>query len=349
MDFFMNGSAVGQVAQTLLSNDFDTDVLRPYIGDDGQTYITRNEGGEPKAVRVANATATLRKDDWKILDEAIVRVAQPRLKFVGDLRSRGLTYSIPNGMGKTVLETETMSDIDDAIISMDGLRQSQGDRPVFELTNLPLPIIHKDFHYSSRQIAASRNGGSPLDTTTAELAARKVAEQVEKLALGRSSTYAYGGGTIYGLSNYTNNLTKTLTTPVAASDVGTTLLAEVLAMREQARAVYHYGPWMIYHAPNWDQYLDDDFKANSDITVRERLGKIPDILGVQTVDYLQNYDLALVQMTSDVVREVIGMEMTTVQWESSGGLQQNFKVMTIMVPQFRADQNSNTGIVYGSI
>jgi len=42
------------------------------------------------------------------------------------------------------------------------------------------------------------------------------------------------------------------------------------------------------------------------------------------------------------------MDMTTVQWDTQGGLQQNFKVMSIMVPQTRADQNGNTGIVHGS-
>ncbi len=53
-------------------------------------------------------------------------------------------------------------------------------------------------------------------------------------------------------------------------------------------------------------------------------------------------------MTTDVVREVIGMDVTTVQWETKGGMQLNFKVMAILVPQIRADQNSNTGIVHGT-
>ena len=346
MDYILNGSAVGDVADKLLLNDFDPGVLRPFIGNDGRSYVTR----AGKAVLLTNATATLRKDDWKTLDTAVVKAAQQRLKFVADLRGAGLQYSIPNGMGKTVLETETQSDINDATISMDGLRRSQADRPLFELTNLPLPIIHKDYHFSARQIAASRNGGSPLDTTMAEAAGRKVAEYAEQLALGTLSTYVYGGGTIYGAANYTGRMTKTLTTPVAAgATMGAQALADVLAMRAQSVAAYHYGPWMLYTSPNWDIYLDDDFKAASDRSVRERIKMVEGITDIRTLDYLSNFDMLLVQMTSDVIRMVVGMELTTVQWESDGGLLKNFKVMAIMVPQLRQDQNSRTGIVHGSV
>jgi uncharacterized linocin/CFP29 family protein len=253
-------------------------------------------------------------------------------------------------MGKTVLETETQSDISDAEISMDGLRKSQGDRPEFELTNLPLPIIHKDFHFSARQVMASRNGGSPLDTTTAELAGRKVAETAEKLLIGSLDSYTYGGGTIYGLTNYTNSLTKTITSPATSGWTGATLVEEILEMRLQSQNAYHYGPWMVYTAPNWDVYLDDDYSsAKGDNTLRERLQKIQGIQDVRTLDYMSNYDIVMVQMTSDVIREVIGMDITTVQWETQGGMQLNFKVMGIMVPQIRADQNGNTGIVYASV
>jgi len=342
-DFILNGQASGDVAERLMAADFDPNVCRPYIGDDGRTYITRNGVAQP----VQNATATLRKDDWKILDDAIIKAAKERLKFVADLRSRGLQFTIPNGMGKTVLETETVGDITDADISMDGLRTTEGDRPEFELTNLPLPITHKDFHFSARQIATSRSGGSPIDTTMAELAARKVAEEVEKLALGIRSTYTYGGGTISGLRNYTSALSRTITTPDGTNQ--TTTLAEVIAMRQQSIAAFHYGPWMIYNSPNWDQWLDNDYTTNYPVTLRERLLKINGIEGITTADYLTNYDFILVQMTSNVVRMVIGMELTTLQWETNGGLKKVFKVMCIMVPQLRCDQNSRTGIVYGSV
>ena len=346
-DFIFNGVAHGDVATRLLESDFDMRSLRPYrVG--GRAYIDRIHNGVVSAVPAMNVATTLRKDDWKILDDAIVKVARPRLKAVGDLRSAGLTFTIPNGMSKTVLETETQSDMNDASISMDGTRDNANDRPEFELTNLPLPIIHKDFHYSARQIAASRNGGSPLDTTSAETAGRKVAEQAEKLLLGVASSYAYGGGTIYGYTNYPGRISYSLTAPTTSGWTGSTLLDDVLAMKQASMNEYHYGPWFLYFSPNWDRYLDNDFKTNSDKSLRNRIAEVSGVDSIQTLDYLTGYQILLVQKTSDVVREVIGAEITTVQWSTIGGLRQHFKVMAILVPQLRDDFNGNTGIVHGS-
>jgi len=357
MDFIMNGQGHGSVAATLMEAGMDANVLRPYIGDDNRHYITVNGDNGPEAVPLTNATASLRKDDWKLLDSAIVKAAKPRLKAVADLRGMGLTFNIPNGMAKTVLETETQSDISEADISMDGLRESTADRPVFELTNLPLPIIHKDFNFSARQVMVSRNGGSPLDTTTAELAARRVAETAEKLLCGTYGTYAFGGGTIYGYTNYPKRLTKTMTSPAAGGYTPADTVTDVLAMIEQAKAAYHYGPYMLYTSIKWDKTLDEDYSsAKGDNTLRDRLKAITDIQDVRTLDYLDttpgsatDYVMLLVQMTSDVIREVMGMDITTVQWETRGGMQLNFKVMAIMVPQLRADINDNTGIVHGTV
>jgi hypothetical protein len=120
-------------------------------------------------------------------------------------------------------------------------------------------------------------------------------------------------------------------------------------MKESSQNAKHYGPWMLYNAPSWDKYLDGDFKTNGDKTVRQRLKELENITDIRTLDFLTSYDMVLVQMTSDVVRLVIGLDINTVQWETQGGMQQNFKVMAIMVPQLRADFSSNTGIVYGSV
>lgn len=346
MDFILNGQANGNVASVLMANNFDPNSLRPYVNNRGQSCITQVINGKPQEIVLNSTQATLRKDDWKLLDAAIIKAAKPRLRAVADLRGSGLQYTIPNGMGKTVLETETQSDISPASVSMDGLRQAENDRPVFELSNLPLPIIHKDFNFSARQVMASRNGGSPLDTTTAELAGRRVAETAEQLLLGTYGTYNFGGGTIYGYSNFPKRITRSVTAPDDSGWTPALCVREVLSLKAASQAAKHYGPWMLYTSPAWDEYLDDDYsQAKGDNTLRDRIRAIEGIQDVRTLDYLDGFRMFLVQMTSDVVREVIGLDITTVQWESHGGMQLNFKVMAIMVPQLRADFYGNTGIV----
>jgi len=341
------GGGSGQLANVLIANNFDPNCLRPYIGRDGRSYRTVIQNGKPKSVLIQNATATLRKDDWKLLDEAIIKAAKQRLRAFADLRSAGLQFVIPNGMGKTVLEHETQSDISPATISMDGLRKSDQDRPEFNLVNMPLPIIHKDFSFSARQIQTSRNGGSPLDTTTAELAGRRVAEEVEKLTLGTASAYTFGGGTVYGYTNFPSRLTKTMTAPTSANHA--TTVAEILAMKTQSQDAKHYGPWFCYCSTSWDEFMDEDYStAKGDNTLRDRIEKIEGIDRPVTLDYLPAKTLLLVQKTGDVARAVVGMDITTAQWESQGGLELNYKVMAILLPQVRADHNSNTGIVHGT-
>lgn len=349
-DLIQNGVGTGSVANALLTHGMQASILRPFLGPDGRSYVVMtNAEGKKVAAPMLNSTATLRKDDWKLLDGAVVKAAKPRLKVFGDIVSAGLTFDVPGGMGKTILETETQSDVNEATMSMDGVRESQGDRPEFSLNALPLPIIHKDFSISARQLAVSRQGGSPFDVTMAELTSRRVAEKAEKLLLGTETFPAYGGGTIYGLTTHTSRNTKAMTLPTASGWTPAVFVNEVLEMKAQSQADYHYGNWKLYTSPNWDIYLDDDYSSQKgDNTLRQRVLQIEGISAVVTVDYLTGYQAILVQMTSDVIRIVNFLPLTTVQWESHGGMKINFKVMFGAVPQIRADHNGNCGIVHGT-
>lgn len=344
---------LGDSADRLMANDFDIGVLRPWRGRDGRAYVTKmvmNEKGElvPK-VMVVNAPATLTKDAWIAFDTAIVRAVRDRLRLVADVRGAGLTYNLPNGMGHTVLQYQTMGDITAATISMDPVRRSEGDRPTADLANLPLPVIHKDFDFSAREIAVSQQGRMPIDTTTAEMAARKVAEEAEKMLAGTSGTFSYGGGTIYGYTNFPNRAIKT-DMPVPDGTNGPAVLTALLALRQMLINNKHNGPYVLYLNTQWAAVLDNDFSAaKGDQTLRQRILAVDGITDVRISDYLPTtkWDAVLVEMTTESVRMVVGMEVQTIQWESAGGMMKHFKVMTIMVPQLRPDTSGNSGIAHG--
>lgn len=335
------GSAV---ASLLMANNFDPSILRPYVGSDGRTYFNQNG----KSVLMNNAPSLLRKDEWIELDTAVLRVAKPMMRLYGDVRSLGLTYSLRNGMGTTVLEHQTISDVAPAEVSMDGLRQTKGDRPVYDLEGLPLPIISHDFEISARQLATSRNRGNGVDTTYAELAARRVAEAVEEFMVG-TRTFSFGGYNIYGYSNYPKRLTKTITAPTAGGWTPATTYDEIVGMMQQSVDNNFTGPWRLYYSRSFMQYMMKRYSADEPRSLLRMLQDIPRITSVEQADYLSTgFRLLLVQMSSDVVRVVNGMEMTTLQWAEQGGLNLRYKVMTIMVPQLRCDQNDQTGIVDGA-
>lgn len=313
--------ASGKLAQKLLTNGMNINALR--------------------------TNDTLRKEEWKTFDDAVIKAAQERLLGVADLHARGLTYDIPNGLGTTVLEYEDMSDMEDAEITMDAVSPAERDRVEFDINYLPLPICHKDFWLSARVLASSRTRGNPLDTTMAELAGRKVAEKLETILFQGASSYAFGGGTLRGYQDFPHRTTGSLTTHWDDSGAtGETMLGDLLSMKQDSIDDRHYGPWMVYIPTNFEVNLDEDFKSASDKSSRQRLLEVAGIIDIKVADFLSADNVVLVQMTSNVVRMVTGLKITTVEWDTEGGMRHHFKVMAIDIPQLRADQDDRSGIVH---
>lgn len=352
VDLINNGQAQGDTANSLMNNQLTPGQMRPYLGQDGKTYVVVYKGGDAtkkesyQALQV-NTTGTLRRDEWKSLDDAVMRVAESRLSGINDLVSKGLVYNLGNGFGTTVLETTTISDALSAELTMDAISRAKGDRQTFTTTYLPLPIIHCDYEINARVLAASRNMGNALDTSMAERAARKVAEKLESM-LFTATTYAGGGGTIYSYLNYPHRNLETLGT-VWTSATGKEIVDKVLDMKKKSIAALHYGPWVLYIPTAYETVMDEDYSdAKGSNTVRERILQIAGIMDVKVVDTLPNGNVLLVQMTSDVVRLVRGMAIQNVQWNVEGNMLTKFKVMTIQVPQIRSDDNNKCGIVHAS-
>lgn len=344
----MNGLS-GSAAQRLMANGMNPMALKPWVGSDGKAYMTMMVNGKPVAMPI-HINATLRKDEWKEIDQAVVMAAQDRMVGVADLYSRNLVYRIGNGLGKTVLEYEDIDDLTDAELTMDAVTPSQKDRPNYELKYLPLPITHKDFSFNARVLAASRTTGQPIDTTTAALASRRVIDKIETMLFQGASSYSYGGGTLYGYLDHPQRNTVTLTLAWDnASKTGEQILDDVKSMKQASIDAKHFGPWTLYIPTAWETAIDDDFKAASDKSIRQRILEIGGIQEIKIADKMTANKACLVEMRPETVRMVEGMAINTVEWESNGGFTTNFKVLTIMVPQIRADQNGNCGVTVLSV
>jgi len=359
VDYILNGQGYGNVAAQLMSCNFDAGALRPFIGNDKRSYISlqdgKNDDGGPKyrTVPLANAAANLLREEWKYIDLAVIEAATPRLRAWSDLRGSSGALTIPQGMGKTVVESSRVKDITPAKVSMDGLAQADMDVPGGDTIGVPLPIIHKDFRFSARQLAVSRNGQLPLDTTAASMAARKVAEEIEQMTIGigAGAGFEFAGYQIQGYTGFSDRLTYDISNPTLGGWDPMTLVKEVIAMRKAAEDVGFYGPFKMYVSADWSAILDEDYKqgtsTSSATTIRQRIMSIDNISGITTLDYLSGFQILLVQLTPDVARAIVGMDLTTLQWEQQGGMEIRLKVMAIMVPQLRADFYNGTGIVHG--
>jgi len=353
MDFITNGKFKGDVATYLASKGkIDPGMMRPFISDKGQPLVSIYKGGDPAKPEsyavVPHTNATLRRDEWNTLDQAVLRISESRLGGVQDLIDKGLTYNLGNAMGTTVLEYHDVSDALEADLTMDGITRAKNDRPEYTSVYLPIPIIHADYEINARALAASRNLGNPLDATLAERASRKVSEKLENM-LFTNTSYHYAGGYIYSYINHPDRNTQTLSVHWDASaKTGAMIVNEVIAMKQTSINAHHYGPfWMLYVPTAYETVLDEDYDATTPgTTIRERILKISGISGIKVVDTLTADNVLLVQMTSDVVRLVRGMGIQNVEWTAEGNFVHKYKVMTIQVPQVRSDQDGNSGIVH---
>ncbi len=315
-----------------------------WAGEQFLRAMARGEAISPEHLRTLE---TLRRDEWKVFDDALVEEASIRLRGVADLISAGLTRPIPNALGKTVYEYEKVGDLQPAIVSLDGVTRSENDQLEFTDAGIPLPITHKDWYINLRRLMASRERGEALDTTHARVAGRKIAEETERMLFQGGRTF--GGLTIYG---YTTHPDRNTTSFGAGGDwgqaakTGEQILADVNTMLGIMEADRFYGPYIIYVGTGVALKLAEDFKAASDKSIKGRLMELEQLRDIRTADQMPADTVVMVQMTSDVVVMLDGEPLQTVQWDIHGGFQINFKGFQIMVPLVKSDPVGRSGIVH---
>lgn len=313
-------TSFGSVAQRLLASNFNISALR--------------------------TNDVLRKEDWLLYDRTIVDVARAALVGYKDLFAQGLSFPLPNALGTTVVQWEQQSDLTGAELSMSGLAAGEKDNLEFSLNNIPIPIAFKEFAISARMLAARNRTGISLDTTTAAVATRRVADLLESI-LFKGASITAGGGTIYGYTNFPSRNTGSVTADWS-STTGDNILLDVTRMISTLNGDNMYGPYMIYVPIAVYVNMLKDLKANSDKSVVQRVLEVPGILGVRATNQLTGTNILMVQMTSDVVDVIDGIQPTPVMWETQGGMMFNFKVIAILIPRLKSDFNGNCGIAHYS-
>ncbi len=315
-----NASAHGSVAAKLLAGGFNTSALR--------------------------TMDLLRKDEWILFDDAVVDVARERLGIVQDLISRGLRFPLINAMGTTRLEWERISDMDPAQVSMAGVTEGEYDRIDFELQNMPIPLIHKEFTLNIRHLEASRSRGESIDTTQIRVATRKVAEEIEEIFVNGLSLQAIGGQ-VFGLTTAPDRNTGTSQDWTDTGAVtGEDIIDQVIQMKADAAADHMFGPYGFYIPRPFEDRLENDYKANSDKSIRMRLSELANITFIRPTERLSGNQVVLAQLTTDVIEVVDGIQPRTVQWDAQGGFVINFKILAIVLPRIRSDYTLQSGIVH---
>ncbi len=339
------GRAAGVLAAMLdPTGRLNVNGMRPFIHTDGSVRIVANADG---ATIQVNTPASLQYDEWKDIDRNVIEVAKDRLVGVSDLISRGLTHPL-GSIGQTISLWERSSDMTGADVSMAGESEGEEDRIQFDYKQVPVPIIHKDFRLNMRTLAASRIHGEALDTQQARIASRVVAEKSEDM-LFAGNAIQVDGATIYGYTNHPErngvDLVEQWDNPATT---GQDIVEDVQAMLAAARADKMHGPFQLYIPLSYQGRLDDDYApASGDTrTIRQRIMQLEGIAGISVADRLATHNVLLVQMSKETVDIAIAQDISTVQWETKGGMVQHFKVMAIWVPRLKSDYDGRMGVVH---
>jgi uncharacterized linocin/CFP29 family protein len=294
---------------------------------------------------VSNAT-TLRHEEGKVYDAALLEVARMRLNGVEDLRRAGLFKPL-GGLGTVISMYERVGDMTGANIDMDGRTESEGDRVTFDEVGVPIPIIHKGFGLSERTLLASRQRGESLDTTQLRLTGKIVMEGIEDMLFNGVPNFTVAGLNIYGYTTHPNRNTYALTANWVTG-AGADIVTDVKAMIQKMLDDKKYGPYTLYVAKNIMVNLQSDYSAaKGDNTIVKRILAFEDIKAVRSSDTLAAGQVLLIQMDSETVDLAVAQDIRQLQW-SQHPLETDFMIFAAMAPRIKADRDGNCGIVHGS-
>lgn len=305
------------------------------------------------SVATMRSLSPLEEDAQRVIDRAVVRVGLERLTIVRDLLAAGLIYPLPDPLSVMELQWERQSKTGGAQRTM--LPSARGESQLPDRTpgRIPIYLTTDDFHLNIRTLKMSERLGAPLDTSLVEEATRRVNEAIED-ALINGAGLTVDGYTTPGLLSGANQNTMNYVGGEAWDVVGHTgeeILADVLTMIDRLQADKRFGPYNLYVPTTYGTKLMQDFKANGDRSIMERLREITAggrALNIEVADRLPANTTVMLQMTSDVVDIVDGQRPVVVPWTSPDGFTLFWMVMAIMVPRVKYDYETQSGIVVGT-
>lgn len=325
---------------------------RPYIATEGryrgQSVIAVMGRDGKLTERPININATLRKEEWVVLDTALIEAARERLVIIDDLRAAGLTWNA-GGLGTIIAEWESVSEMTDAEATMDGESTADKDRIEFDLQGVPIPVIQKPYRIGTRVLEASRTRGAALDVASAQEAGRSVARTSEKMVFYGLPNIRSDGRQLYGLLTHPDRATISLsdwsddaTTPEQIYD---DVLAMIQLMETNER---EFGPFNLYVPASVSFQFRRDYRDMDSRTLEQRIMATNKIGAIRTSDVLGADDVAMVAMNSSTIDLAVASDITTVQWQSGSGWTNYFQAFAAWAPRIKRRYDGQVGYLHGT-
>jgi hypothetical protein len=328
-------------------------IERAYAGaSNAMAFRLLNSGLSVPELRAASP---LPDNAQRIVDQTVAEVGLERLVVAGDIIAAGLTFPLTDPLSVMEVAWESVSKTGGAQRTMNPSARGENQLPDRKMATIPVYLTTDDFSMGIRTLKMSERVGMPLDTTLVASATRRVNEAIEDATINGAGI-TIGAGKTPGLLNAPNANQYQLTADwTGANVIGTTgpaMVNDILNMVGIEQADKHFGPYTVYVGTKAGLGVSGDYKANTTDTILNRILQIPGIAAVKVADQFPNNptgpQVAMVQLTSDVVDMITGQAPTVIPWTSNDGFTLFWLVMAIMIPRFRADYDGNSGIVIGN-
>lgn len=316
--------------------------------------MAENDRKAYAANAMASNASTLERDEYETLSDRIIQTFKRNLVGLDDLQEQGLTRNI--SLATQVDLWQTVSEVTEADITMDGEDQADNDQIQYTTDGVPVPIIHKDFRIPQRELETSRRMNNDLRTDTAAEVSRAVAEMANQVLFqGWNPAVDTARGDSWQLYGYTDSA---VSTNVSGSDWGTAgnirdaFVGGINALTDENNQEPAGDGFLTYISQSqYRQFrsaVDPDGDGN--LTVRERVENEFDAeLGaIQSVpDYvLPDGEMVMVNPTPDVVELALAEDMQTLEWSSGSGMTNFYKVMWAGAPEIKTDSRGNVGVAH---
>jgi len=305
------------------------------------------------ANRLASNDSTLERDEYETLSDRIITSFKDELVGIEDLQDRGLTRNI--SLATQVDLWQTLSEVTEAEVTMDGEAQADNDRVEYETQGTPVPIVHKDYRIPERELQTSRQMNNDLRTDNAGEVARVVARRMEQLLFqGWNPSVDTERGDSFQLYGYTN---PEVSDPVSGSDFGTAgnirdvFVESINTLDDNNQTPAGDGYITYLSKRQYQQFrsaIDPDGDGN--LTVRERVMDEFDreLDMVRPVpDYvLPDGEGVMLNPTEDVVELALAEDIQTIEWTSGSGMTNFYKVMMAGAPELKTDFTGRVGVAH---
>jgi len=295
----------------------------------------------PEGRKKMRANASLPKEAWVGIEDAVYPAMDDVLTVVSDLRSRGLTVSAD--VQNKLTEWHKQDYDATATISMEPETETDEGHSEYDLDGSPLPLIHSDFSIGFRE---SGSAGGPPGGMVAEAMERLALYGWEPTIAGDSLGGVQDGYTMYGLTNHPNVHQGTLAD-------WTTNPAEIRPDLKDGMARDlkddNFRPtgdgYMIYIGEGLEDVMaDPDAEGTGDRLIRDRIENLDWVANLKVSQFLEDDAVLMFRPTSDVIDLSIGLEETVVQWEDP--FRDYFKTVTCFAPRVKDTLRGQMGVAY---